>query len=69
MADGRSGEVAGPRPELGQLAEVLPVAADDERPALQVLAAAGAAAGVEDPFEVGVVERPVVEAADQRASR
>ena len=50
--DRRAGEMAGPRTDRRQLAQALPVAADDERPALEVLAAAGVTAGAEDPLEV-----------------
>ena len=63
-ADGRPREMAGPRTELGQPTEVLAVATDDERPALLVLAAPGATAGVQDALEVGLLERPLGEAAD-----
>src|SRR4029077_10565261 len=50
--DRRAGEVAGPRPDLRELLEVIPVAADNEVPALEVLRAAGAPAGPEDAVEV-----------------
>ncbi len=67
--DGRPGEVAGPRPDRRKLAQVGPVAADDERPALRVLRAAGAPAGVEDPLEMGGLERSVGEAPDRPPMR
>lgn len=47
-----AGQVAGILPDLGQLLQLLPIADDDERPALLVLGAAGAPAGVEDAVEV-----------------
>ena len=46
-------------------AEVRAVAADDERPALEVLAAAGMAAGVEDPREHLVLDRAIGEPANR----
>src|SRR3954452_17278495 len=59
--------MTGPRTDLGEAFEVFAVAAHDERPALEVLAAAGAAARVEDPVEVGRLERPVREPPDGAA--
>ena len=41
IGHGGPGEMAGIRPDDAQLAEVVPVAADDEVPALLVLRAAG----------------------------
>ena len=65
IAHGRAGEMPGPRTERRQLAQVRPVATDDERPALEVLAAAGVTAGAQDPVEVLGRERFRRERADR----
>ena len=65
IADRRAREVAGERPDRRQRREARAVAADDERPALLVLRAAGAPAGVEDPVEVRGLQRAVGERADR----
>ena len=64
IADGGAGQVTGPRPDLGELPELAPIPAHDERPALEVLAASGVAAGLQDAIEVVGVERAVGEIAD-----
>ena len=61
---GRPGDVPGGRTDRGQRLEMGPVAAHDERPALQVLAAPRAPARAQDPVEVVGLERPVLERAD-----
>ena len=66
--DGRPGQVTGPRPDLGELPSWPRSRHDDERPALQVLAAPGAAAGLQDAIEVVGLERPVGEVADDPAA-
>src|SRR4029079_19211383 len=61
----RAGDVAGERADRRQRLEPLAVLDDDERPALLVLGAVGAAAGVEDLVEVGLRERAAVEGPDR----
>ena len=65
--DGRAGEVTGIRPDRRELLQVRPVAADDECPALLVLGAVGAAAGVQDALEMLRLERAIGEPADDPA--
>src|SRR5829696_2224049 len=57
--------MTGPRADLGQRAQMLPIDAHDEVPALQVLRAPGPAAGIEDPPEVVVVHGSIGEPADR----
>ena len=63
-ADGRAGEVSGIRSDRSQLLKVGAVLADDERPALLVLGAVRAAAGMQDALEVRGLERTIGEPAD-----
>src|SRR5450759_4850702 len=59
-----AGQVAGPRSERRQLAQVLAIPADHEGPALLVLGAARASTRVEDPLERRGLQRPVDEGPD-----
>src|SRR4029079_4577710 len=61
--------MARPRTHGRQLAEVLPIAADDELPALEVLRASGPTARVQDPDEVLRVEWAIGELADHPLRR
>jgi hypothetical protein len=56
--------MAGVGADLGQRLEPVPLTDDDERPALQVLGAAGPASGIKDAAELGLLDRSVREAAD-----
>jgi hypothetical protein len=58
------GDVPGERSHLGQLAQVPPVATDNEVPALRVLRAGSASSRSEDAIEVFFRQRPVGERAD-----
>src|SRR6185436_17235946 len=57
--------VPGPLADGGELREMAPIADHDEVPALAVLRAARTSAGVEDPFQMGRIERPVGERPDR----
>ncbi len=65
--DSRTGQVSGKWPHRGERAQVFPVAADDERPALRVLRAVCPSASPQDPIEVRRLQRAIREPADHPA--
>src|SRR5262245_18891176 len=61
--------MAGPVPDLAELAQRVAGLDDHERPRLRVLGAAGVAAGVEDAREVLALKRLIGETADRSLVR